>query len=112
MLKNQVRYAGIRATSRRLHTMCITRTDFERALGCKLEDCLPDKFKLDQAELVTALRKVDLFKGFKDEHFTKLAGIMKEFSWKQVWQSSTPQSGTRTRCCSTRRSGTRRSGTR
>ena len=37
LLKNQTRYAGIRAKSARLHTMCITREDFERSLGCKLE---------------------------------------------------------------------------
>ena len=43
LIKNDTRYAGIRATSRKLHTMCITRANFEAVLG-KLEDLIPDKY--------------------------------------------------------------------
>ena len=33
LLKSDVRYAGVRASSAELHTMAITRTSFEAALG-------------------------------------------------------------------------------
>ena len=79
-----MRYAGIRATSAKLHTMCITREEFERALGCKLEDIVPDDHRLDLSEVVEALRKVDLFGGLNDGQLKRLAAQLthSEFTFK------------------------------
>ena len=43
LLKNQVRYAGIRAESAKLFTVFITRKDFELAIGAPLEKLVPDQ---------------------------------------------------------------------
>ena len=42
MLKNDVRYASIKAKTP-MQTMCITRADFEEVLG-PLADLVPDKY--------------------------------------------------------------------
>ena len=60
LLKSQMRYAGVRALTR-LFTVSITRAAFEAAIGQPLEKCVPDKYRLDQAELHSRLRAVALF---------------------------------------------------
>ena len=54
----QVRYAGVRAESQKLFTMCITRDGFERALHSSLDKLMPDQYHLDEAELVQVLSAV------------------------------------------------------
>ena len=61
LLKNQTRYAGVKVDSESLHSVTITRTDFEAALGGRLDDLVPDHYKLDHRELVSRLRSVHLF---------------------------------------------------
>ena len=60
LIKNQVRYAGIRADTARLHTKSISRADFEDVIG-PLANLIPDKYALDKGELKKALGKIDLF---------------------------------------------------
>lgn len=61
LLKNQVRYAGVRTESPRLLTMCINRAAFEQALGSPLEALMPDRYSLDETELIQRLASVPLF---------------------------------------------------
>jgi CRP-like cAMP-binding protein len=81
ILKKQVRYAGVRATSA-LHTMSITKRDFEEALGAPLETIIADKYQLNKAELTTALRSIELFANFTDELLEKLRDAMSSQSFK------------------------------
>ena len=60
LIKNQTRYAGVHVDSVRLHCVYITREDFEHALGCPMEDLLPDAYKIDHTELMRALHEVPL----------------------------------------------------
>jgi CRP-like cAMP-binding protein len=78
LLKRQVRYASVMASSPKLHTMSITREQFEAVLGLPLEQLIPDKFKLDKMELLLALRQVDLFSGLSEEQLFTLMGGFKE----------------------------------
>ena len=61
LIKSQVRYAGIRAESAKLHTVFITREQLEAALGAPLESFVPDQYRLDEAELLQRLASVPLF---------------------------------------------------
>ena len=61
LLKKEKRFAGIRAHSAQLHTMCITRDGFERALGAPFEEIVPDRYRLNQKEVFARLSGVSLF---------------------------------------------------
>jgi CRP-like cAMP-binding protein len=72
LLKNQVRYAGVRADTN-LYAVFITRADLERALGTTLERLVPDQYKLDEAELLTRLSAVPLLQALSTEELQTLA---------------------------------------
>ena len=44
LLKNQPRFAGIRATSKQLTCLSVDQAAFEDALGVPLNELLPDEF--------------------------------------------------------------------
>lgn len=73
LLKNQVRYAGIRAESKQLFTMFITRDDFQRVLGSPLERLVPDQYRLEAEELVHRLAEVPLFSSLKPDQIQLVA---------------------------------------
>ena len=83
LIKNQVRYAGVRAKSAKLLTMCVSRSALETALGEPFEHLVPDKYKLDAAELLTSLKSVPLFEKLTSEQLSKIADHMIEDSCKQ-----------------------------
>ena len=58
-IKNEVRYAAVRADSLHLHTVFITRKAFETALGVPLERLVPDHY-LDESKLPCNLRDLHI----------------------------------------------------
>lgn len=73
LIKNQVRYAGICSQTPQLHTVFITRGDFERALGRPLEQLVPDQYHLDAAELLQRLAGVKLFANLTEAQIKQVA---------------------------------------
>ena len=78
LIKMRVRFATVTATSKSLHTMYISRDAFEAALGCPLETLIPDRFKLDQSELLASLRNVALFRALNDDQLKTLISAFSE----------------------------------
>ena len=83
LIKNQVRYAGIRAETKQLHTVFITRNDFERALGSSLEKLVPDQYHLDAGELLEQLTKVTLFSALTKEQIKLVANRCTEVKFAE-----------------------------
>ena len=83
LLKKQTRYAGVRVDSLQLHCVSITRADFELALGGTLEEFVPDKYKLDRAELLRSLHTVRLFGSLGAEQITAMVDAMTEEHFPQ-----------------------------
>lgn len=73
LIKNQVRYAGVRASSKKVFTVFITRQGFELALGTSLEDLMPDQYKLDEEELVQRLAALPTFQGLQPQQVEEVA---------------------------------------
>ena len=61
LLKDELRYASVRVESVSLWAMAITRDDLEHVIGEPLEHVLPDRYRLDRAELLSRLRSIRLF---------------------------------------------------
>lgn len=78
LLKAERRYASIRTKSLKLHCMCVRREGLETALGCKLEEMVPDKYRLDRRELLSRLREVELFKSLNPAQIETVADEMVE----------------------------------
>lgn len=83
LIKNQVRYAGIQALTPQLYAVCITRNEFEIALGTKLENLVPDQYNLDAAELVKNLATVPLFVNLTSEQVQNVADRCTEIKFKK-----------------------------
>ena len=83
LLKRQTRYAGVRVDSQELHCVSITRARFEEAMGCKLEELVPDKYKLDKGELERKLRTVRLFGWLSAEQLSAMVDAMTEMHYPQ-----------------------------
>ena len=80
LLKNERRYAGVRTKSTTMQCMCVRRDDLKTALGCSLEELVPDKYTLDKSELHARLHTVELFRNLCDTDIKKLADEMTEGS--------------------------------
>jgi CRP-like cAMP-binding protein len=72
LLKNEVRYAGVRAETT-LYAVFITREELERALGTTLERLVTDQHKLDEADLISRLQAVPLLQPLSTEQLQTLA---------------------------------------
>ena len=83
LLRNQVRYAGVRASSKQLFTMFITRADFERAIGMRLEDVVSDQYKLEEAELLTRLETMPIFQRLMPHQLQLVADRCTDVRFKQ-----------------------------
>jgi len=77
LIKQQLRYANVVARSKMVYTMHITRAGFEAALG-PLEAMVPDRYKLDKGEVITALRHVDLLSRLSGPQLSTLCDALNE----------------------------------
>ena len=82
LIKNQTRYASIKATSPTLHMNMVTRQGFETALGAPLRAFVPDKYTLDVGELNRAVRAIALFAPLSDDQIEDLVDAMKRRSFE------------------------------
>ena len=83
LLRNQVRYAGVRAESARLFTLRVTRANFERALGGPLASLIPDRYRLDETELLERLGSVQLLQSLSQPMLKRIADRCTDASFKQ-----------------------------
>ena len=81
LLKQQTRYAGVRVDSKHLHCVYITRADFEEAMGCTLEDLVPDRYKLNPDELRRKLREVPLLRSLYPSQLAAMMDAMREIHY-------------------------------
>jgi len=75
LLKKQVRYAGVKAVSGKLHTMCISRRVFEAHLG-PLSELVPDKYVLDDKEIARILSGMNIFANLEPAQLSALVAAM------------------------------------
>jgi CRP-like cAMP-binding protein len=83
LLTNQVRYATVRSASKRLFTVSITRHAFESAIGTRLENIVPDRYKMEEQELLRHLAGVPLFSKLNVEQLKLVAARCTEVTFEK-----------------------------
>ena len=79
MLKNQTRYASVKCESKLVRAAFIARRDLEATLGARLEDLIPDRYRLDKSELLGQLRSgVRIFDPLRMSQLSALVDRMVE----------------------------------